>query len=207
MLSALVYVNTTRLLLSFEHDLIARRWRDYRTGAGLPNLGAHRVAAFCGLGNPQNFWNTLESLGLEIAFRWAFGDHHTYKPSELQRIAHQARIHGAEILVTTEKDRINCPSHLDKAIAPLDLVWLEIDLELENESAFFTFLSQKLGLRGDRQRELQFRAARTAASCANKRCFKPIPPVNPPSFPPARALYGTGRIPADCSGHSLRPRL
>ena len=142
----------------FRTRLIARRWRDYRTGTGLPNLGAHRVAAFCGLGNPQNFWNTLESLGLEIAFRWAFDDHHTYKPSELQRIAHQARIHGAEILVTTEKDRINCPSHLGKAIAPLDLAWLEIDLELENENAFFTFLNQKFGLRGDRQRKLSLRS-------------------------------------------------
>ncbi len=128
----------------FRTRLIARQWCDYGTGKCTQNLGARRVGAFCGLGNPQNFWNTLEILGLEIVSRWAFADHHQYKPIELQRIAHQARVHGAEILVTTEKDRLNCPRHLDRAIAPLELAWLEIDLEIEDESRFFTLLDEVL---------------------------------------------------------------
>ncbi len=128
----------------FRTRLLARCWRDYRTGARLPELPGRRVAAFCGLGNPQNFWNTLESLGLQIVFRWSFGDHHAYKPIDLQRIAHQARAHGAEILVTTEKDRVNCPSHLGSAISPFDLTWLEIELEIEDESSFVTFLEHSL---------------------------------------------------------------
>jgi len=74
----------------FRTRLIARQWCDYGTGNCTQNLSARRVGAFCGLGNPQNFWNTLESLGLEIVSRWAFADHHQYKPIELQRIAHQA---------------------------------------------------------------------------------------------------------------------
>ncbi len=128
----------------FRTRLIARHWCDYGTGECIQVLPARRVAAFCGLGNPQNFWNTLESLGLEIVFRWTFEDHHHYKPIELQRIAHQARVHGAEILVTTEKDRLNCPSHLDRAIAPLDLAWLEIEFEIEDESDFLAFLDREL---------------------------------------------------------------
>lgn len=128
----------------FRTRLIVRHWCDYGTGECSQLLSARRVAAFCGLGNPQNFWNTLESLGLEIVFRWTFEDHHHYKPIELQRIAHQARVHGAEILVTTEKDRLNCPSHLDRAIAPLDLAWLEIELDIENEPDFLAFLDREL---------------------------------------------------------------
>lgn len=128
----------------FRTRLVPRHWRDYRTEISMLNLGARRVATFCGLGNPQNFWNTLESLGLEIVFRWSFEDHHRYKPVELQRIAHQALAHGAQILVTTEKDRINCPAHLDNVIAPFSLAWLEIDLELENESAFFAVMEQNI---------------------------------------------------------------
>jgi 3-deoxy-D-manno-octulosonic-acid transferase len=128
----------------FRTRLLARQWCDYGTGKCNQILPARRVAAFCGLGNPQNFWNTLESLGLDIVFRWTFADHHQYKHLELQRIAHQARVHGAEILVTTEKDRLNCPSHLDRAIAPLDLAWLEIDLEIENEPDFLAFLDRQL---------------------------------------------------------------
>lgn len=128
----------------FRTRLVARDWRDYRTGARHETLHAHRVAGFCGLGNPQNFWDTLESLGLEIVFRWAFEDHHTYKSFELQRIAHQARTHGAEVLVTTEKDRINCPGHFANAIAPLDLAWLEIGLEVEDQPRFFELLESAI---------------------------------------------------------------
>lgn len=128
----------------FRTRLMARRWRNYRTGAFSNTLNVRRVAAFCGLGNPQSFWSTLESLGLEVVFRWAFDDHHSYKRFELQRIAHQARVHGAEILVTTEKDRINCPNHFENAIAPLDLAWLEIQIELEDESRFFDLLERVL---------------------------------------------------------------
>jgi len=127
----------------FRTRLVARHWRNYKTGA-LQTLPTRRVAAFCGLGNPQSFWTTLESLGLEVVFRWAFDDHHSYKARELYRIAHQARAHGAEILVTTEKDRINCPNHFENAIAPLDLAWLEIQLELEDEPRFFALLDRVL---------------------------------------------------------------
>ena len=128
----------------FRTRLVARNWRDYRTGERLAHLPVRRVAAFCGLGNPQNFWSTLESLGLEVVFRWEFDDHHSYKAFQLQRIAHQARAHGAEILVTTEKDRINCPSHFANAIAPLDLAWLEIQIELEDEPGFLALLEPVL---------------------------------------------------------------
>lgn len=128
----------------FRTRLVARNWRDYRTGARLDSLDVRRVAGFCGLGNPENFWSTLESLGLQVVFRWEFEDHHKYKSFELQRIAHQARTHGAELLVTTEKDRINCPNHFERAIAPLDLAWLEIELELEDEAGFFELVERAL---------------------------------------------------------------
>lgn len=128
----------------FRARLRARHWRDYRTGLPLTDVTARRVAAFCALGNAENFWRTLASLGLDIVFRWSFDDHHSYQPFELQRIAHQAQAFGAEILVTTQKDRINCPPHLERAIAPLTLAWLEIELEVENETAFFAYLEKAL---------------------------------------------------------------
>ncbi len=132
----------------FRSRLRTRSWRDYRTGISVETLPSRRVAAFCGLGNPQNFWLTLESLGLDVILRWAFEDHHVYKPFELQRIAHQARLHGASVLVTTEKDRINCPNNLGMVIAPLDLAWLEIELQLDSEGEFFACLERALESRG-----------------------------------------------------------
>ncbi|HMF77757.1 MAG TPA: tetraacyldisaccharide 4'-kinase [Bryobacteraceae bacterium] len=129
---------------AFRTRLLAGSWHDYTTGAGIPGFDGQRVAAFCGLGNPQNFWNTLESLGMNVVFRWTFDDHHAYKPHELHRLAHQASMRGAEFLVTTEKDRINCPNHLETALAPVKLAWLEIALKLEDEAGFFEVLERVL---------------------------------------------------------------
>ncbi len=84
------------------------------------------VVAFCGLGNPDAFWNTLGELGYAPAFRWTFGDHHRYTPRELRRLAFQARAHGAGSLLTTEKDAMNLPMNVSEIIAPVTLHWLKI---------------------------------------------------------------------------------
>jgi tetraacyldisaccharide 4'-kinase len=127
----------------FRTRLIARNWRDYQTGECI-SLANQPVAAFCGLGNPQNFWDTLDSLGFKVVFRWAFEDHHTYRPIELQYLARQALLHGAQLLVTTEKDCMNIPGRLSVSIAPLTLAWLEIELEIQDSSAFFAILESRL---------------------------------------------------------------
>ncbi len=100
----------------FRTRLLPRRWRDYDSGTTFTLTKGRRVAAFCGLGNPQNFWNTLNALDLHVAYRWPFPDHHPYTPVEIARLAHQARAHGADLLVTTEKDRINLPENLENAL-------------------------------------------------------------------------------------------
>jgi tetraacyldisaccharide 4'-kinase len=132
---------------AFRTRLLSRAWRDYCTGESVPSLAGKRVGAFCGLGNPDNFWSTLQSLGLEVVFRWSFNDHHNYKPREIYNLTHQAKEHGAEMLVTTEKDRINCPNNMESALAPLNLFWLEIEFELENEAAFLELLERRLRAR------------------------------------------------------------
>jgi len=99
-------------------------------------LALGTVAAFCGLGNPRAFWQTLDDLGIAVAFRWAFSDHHHYRPSELERLAKQAALCGAETLVTTEKDMMNLCDHAASIVAPCDLLWLKIGIEIENEEEF-----------------------------------------------------------------------
>jgi len=91
------------------------------------------VAAFCGLGNPRSFWSTLEELKLDVVFHWAFGDHHSYRPSELKRLLTNALECGAEALVTTEKDALNLCDESPALVAPLKLFWLKIGIEIERE--------------------------------------------------------------------------
>jgi tetraacyldisaccharide 4'-kinase len=115
-----------------------RCWIDYESKAMHPleEVKSKRVAAFCGLGNPRAFWRTLEELEIDVAFRWAFGDHHHYKPAELQRLARQAAECGADILVTTEKDMMNFCEHVPAIVAPCKLLWLKIGIEIDGEEEF-----------------------------------------------------------------------
>jgi 3-deoxy-D-manno-octulosonic-acid transferase len=121
-----------------------RQWRLCQQRLTVDKLPAKRVAAFCALGNPQGFWNTLAKLGLEVVFRWNFPDHHSYQPTELRRIASQAVALGAEVLVTTEKDRVNFPRNYASSVEPLEVAWLEIETVPENEAVFLDWLEARL---------------------------------------------------------------
>jgi 3-deoxy-D-manno-octulosonic-acid transferase len=125
----------------------ALQWRMSRQQTTLPELPFRHVAAFCALGNPQGFWNLLSQMGLEVVYRWTFPDHHEYKPAELRRFASQAKGAGAQILVTTEKDRINFPGDFASAVGPFEVAWLEIEHVLEREQEFFKWLESTLAAR------------------------------------------------------------
>ena len=91
------------------------------------------VAAFCGLGNPGAFRQTLRGLGIKPVLERAFGDHHRYSGRELRELAAEARASGATVLVTTGKDFMNLPAGWKEAIEPLRLAWLEIRIEVEGD--------------------------------------------------------------------------
>ncbi len=67
-------------------------------------IGGKSVCAFCGLGNPEGFFATLERAGAKLVSRIAFDDHVAYGQAALDRINRSAG--GAEVLVTTAKDRV-----------------------------------------------------------------------------------------------------
>jgi tetraacyldisaccharide 4'-kinase len=68
-------------------------------------IGRRKVLAFAGIGNPEKFFSTLTSAGIEIAERVGFADHHFYSAAEAQELI--ARAQSANLmLVTTEKDLV-----------------------------------------------------------------------------------------------------
>jgi len=119
----------------FRCRVTPREWAGVNSTLNIPVAEApfRKVAAFCGLGNPRSFWSTLEELKLDLVFHWAFGDHHSYRPGELQRLLAQAQDCGAEALVTTEKDALNLCNGAPAIVSPLKLYWLKIGIEIERE--------------------------------------------------------------------------
>jgi tetraacyldisaccharide 4'-kinase len=73
----------------------------------LKQLVGQRVAAFCGIGNPDAFRRTLINLGMTIGAFRSFADHHDYTPADVEELCNWTKKHAREgIVVTTQKDLV-----------------------------------------------------------------------------------------------------
>ena len=118
----------------FRARLEHRHWVDYSTRLPHRSLDGP-VAAFCGLANPASFWGTLRVLRLQPVFHWAFDDHHHYTCAQVERLAAQAKTHGSNVMLTTEKDAMNLPDSTAAILehAGIQVYWLKIGVHIEKE--------------------------------------------------------------------------
>lgn len=72
----------------------------------IEEVRAHKVAAFCAIGNPRAFFADLRRWGFRLAAEDAFPDHHVYTGEEIQHLVAGARQNGAAALLTTQKDAV-----------------------------------------------------------------------------------------------------
>jgi tetraacyldisaccharide 4'-kinase len=110
----------------FHARTVPAAWRN-QAGQTFPvdHFTGARALAFCGLGNPNAFWNTLSSIGVTPIERYTWEDHHRYRPGELRLLTHRAVGIGANAMLTTEKDSINIGFPAD------NVYWLEVAMEVE----------------------------------------------------------------------------
>lgn len=115
--------------------------------AELSTLRGVKAFAFCGIGDPSSFFESLDGLGVEIVGREAFSDHHRYEPEDWWRIAKTARDAEAEILLTTEKDLANLDAGVPaptRSGAPR-LKTLRIDLRIDDASSLIDRIEEAIG--------------------------------------------------------------
>ncbi len=122
----------------FHSRVVAEAWVNDATAETYPaaHIPFHKTVAFCGLGNPQAFWRTLERLGLHPEHKFEFGDHHRYSALETRRFALMVKSDGIDALLTTQKDMVNLCEETDSIVAPAQLLWLRIGVEIDNEAEF-----------------------------------------------------------------------
>jgi tetraacyldisaccharide 4'-kinase len=122
--------------------------------ASVAALAGKRVLAFAGIGDPQRFFRTLRSSGIDVVRERVFADHHNFSNNEIEALLAESRGDGLT-LVTTEKDLARLReggefSELARAIVPF-----AITLEFEDGGKLRKFLADRLF----KAREKKFRAA------------------------------------------------
>src|SRR6266404_6328307 len=109
----------------------------------LRELGAGPFLAFCGIGNPDAFFEDLSRWHVPVAEKRAFSDHHKYSPRELDQLQSRAEACGAAGLVTTEKDAENISD-----MRPRLPIWIDvIDFVFTAESELLAAIERKLSAR------------------------------------------------------------
>jgi tetraacyldisaccharide 4'-kinase len=110
----------------------------------LSELGPGPFLAFCGIGNPEAFFDDLSRWHVPVAEKKSFSDHHKYSRRELEHLQSHAQACRAVGLVTTEKDAQNLPD-----ANPRLPIWIAaIDLVFTAESELLAAIDRKLAARG-----------------------------------------------------------
>lgn len=102
-------------------------------------LKSKKVIAFCGLGIPEKFKNTLEKEGFDIAEWHSFADHHDFSDKELEKLIKKAKKLDAK-LITTEKDLVR----ITNADMRKQIDVLKIDLAFDNPQDVLNSMKEHL---------------------------------------------------------------
>lgn len=109
-------------------------WR--RETSSIPTSGylqGKKVAAITGIGNPQQFLASLESLGAEVGYFKSYPDHYRWEEAEIENLIQTLKEWGFEDLIVTGKDGVKLAAYLEKFIkAGLNCLMLSLEYRVDN---------------------------------------------------------------------------
>ncbi len=91
----------------------------------LEQLKNKKIFAFCGIGNPDAFLNTIKTIGSELVGSKVYNDHHHYTNDCLADIYEQAGGLKADLILTTQKDWTKIISDFESSL-PFAYIGIEI---------------------------------------------------------------------------------
>ena len=103
------------------------------------NIKGNKFLAFCGLANPDKFYETLEKGGCKVFLTKSFPDHHQYTEEEINHLILEAKNKNLT-LITTAKDYVKI---IDKK-NEIQVLSIESSFNAKDELRFKAFLKEKL---------------------------------------------------------------
>lgn len=95
----------------------------------LDNLRGRKVAAFCGIAEPDYFFASLRGAGLSLAATHAYRDHEPYDTERIAELEAFIAASGAEFVLTTEKDGVKLGRLASQYAAKTLTARLEVTLD------------------------------------------------------------------------------
>ncbi len=106
----------------------------------LSSVKNKRLAAFAGIGRPDDFFRTVRDLGADLVHTTALPDHHRLTVELLASLVEEASGQKPELWLTTEKDWVRLPYDLPDN---MELWVLEVELELGEDSSLLQTVVQE----------------------------------------------------------------
>lgn len=101
-----------------------------------------RVLAFAGIARPERFFSDLSASGRAASDTITFPDHHPYSQKDVDRIVERARVVGASLALTTEKDAVRLEGLDFKGLA---MQAIPLSVRIEPAAQFHRWLFDRLG--------------------------------------------------------------
>ena len=100
-----------------------------------------KIMAFCGIGNPFNFFCLLNSLSPEKLVPLVFPDHFRYREKDINEICYLFLRSNCEMIITTEKDFVKIRKY--EVEIPLYYIENEVVIEKIKGADFDTILKKR----------------------------------------------------------------
>lgn len=99
------------------------------------------IGAFCGIGNPESFFQLLQRGGYSLTSQCSFRDHYNFTQADVDLIVREAQSKGARALLTTAKDAVK----LRALKIALPCYAAEIEIEIEHAERLRELILQAIG--------------------------------------------------------------
>ena len=106
----------------------------------LSSVKNKRLAAFAGIGRPDEFFRTVRDLGVDLVHTTALPDHHPLTIELLASLVEEASVQKPELWLTTEKDWVRLPSDLPDS---MELLILAVEIDLDGDSSLLKAVVQE----------------------------------------------------------------
>lgn len=133
-------INPEMIIARSIHSPIYAKSIDDRE-ISLEELKGKKIFAFCGIGNPDAFFNTIVGLGAELAGSKVFDDHYHYTNECQADIYEQAKRLVADLILTTQKDWVSIsPTAIPNSSEEVNFAYLAIELRFIRDEEKITEL-------------------------------------------------------------------